>query len=137
MIETQTCLKILALRGGEYMSNNFIRYCEQEGIERKLTHAYTPRENGVVALKSIIFMECVGPQLIHGLRLFLQQWTSQIDARVERIGEKPLIKHLRIFSSLANVYIPEVQHNNSQPKAHKCMLAGYDYKSKVSFLFSP
>lgn len=84
MIETQTCLKILALRGGEYMSNNFIRYCEQEGIERKLTHAYT-RENGVVAQKSIIFMECVTPQLIHGLRLFLQQCTSQIDARVERM----------------------------------------------------
>ena len=39
------CLKID--NGGEYTSDEFDNFCDQEGIKRQLTTAYTPQQNGV------------------------------------------------------------------------------------------
>ena len=33
--------------GGEYESNDFIRYCKEKGIKRDDTIPYTPQQNGV------------------------------------------------------------------------------------------
>ena len=45
MVENQSDRKIKQLRsdrGGEFNSEQFNRYCEQSGIRRQLTTAYTP-----------------------------------------------------------------------------------------------
>ena len=34
-------------RGGEFMSNEFLAFCNEHGIKRQLTTAYTPQQNGV------------------------------------------------------------------------------------------
>ena len=39
-------------RGKEYTSCEFDKFCEDEGIERQLTVAYTPQQNGVSERKS-------------------------------------------------------------------------------------
>jgi transposase InsO family protein len=34
-------------RGGEFNSLDFRKYCEDNGIKRQLTAAYTPQQNGI------------------------------------------------------------------------------------------
>eukprot|EP01018_Ginkgo_biloba_P000012 Gb_36863 [translate_table: standard] len=49
-LERQTGLKLKVLRsynGGEYTSKEFNQYYKDRGIQRKLTTAYTPQQNGV------------------------------------------------------------------------------------------
>lgn len=50
IIEKQTGKKIKNIRtdnGGEYISGEFIKFCEREGIKHEYTIAYTPEQNGV------------------------------------------------------------------------------------------
>ena len=50
MVENETGLPIKCLRtdrGGEFTSLEFNKFCEQNGIKRQLTTAYTPQQNGV------------------------------------------------------------------------------------------
>ena len=49
-VELESEKKIKCLRtdnGGEYTSDEFDKFCQQEGIKRQLTVAYTPQQNGV------------------------------------------------------------------------------------------
>eukprot|EP01018_Ginkgo_biloba_P013593 Gb_33655 [translate_table: standard] len=50
LVERQTGLKLKVLRsdnGGECTSKEFNQYCKDRGIQRQLTVAYTPQQNGV------------------------------------------------------------------------------------------
>ena len=54
-VEKQSGKQIKVLRsdsGKEYTSCEFDKFCEDEGIERQLTVAYTPQQNGVSERKS-------------------------------------------------------------------------------------
>lgn len=44
-------------RGGEFNSNEFKNYCEDNGIERHYTAPYTPQQNGVVERRNRTVME--------------------------------------------------------------------------------
>ena len=49
-VELESEKKIKCLRtdnGGEYTSNEFDNFCQQEDIKRQLTVEYTPQQNGV------------------------------------------------------------------------------------------
>lgn len=49
-VEAHSDMKLNVLkcdRGGEYRSNNFIRFCEQKRIKIQYTNAYSPRHNDV------------------------------------------------------------------------------------------
>ena len=50
LVEFESEKKIKCLRtdnGGEYTSVEFDSFCQQEGIKRQFTVAYTPQQNGV------------------------------------------------------------------------------------------
>ena len=52
--------KIQVLRsdqGGEYQSKEFIKFCEEEGIEKHVTQVYTPHQNGIAECKNGILVE--------------------------------------------------------------------------------
>jgi len=54
MTELQSELKVKCLRsdrGGEFTSNEFNDYCSKFGIQRQLTVAYSPQQNGVAERK--------------------------------------------------------------------------------------
>jgi len=54
MVENQCNQKIKVLRsdqGGEYISHEFEEYCQNVGIQRQLTAAYSPQQNGVAERK--------------------------------------------------------------------------------------
>ena len=43
-------------RGGEYMSNEFMEFCQYYGIKRQFTARYTPQQNSVAERKNQIIM---------------------------------------------------------------------------------
>ena len=50
-VENESDRKIKCLRsdrGGEFISDEFIEFCEQHGIKRELSTARTPQKNGVL-----------------------------------------------------------------------------------------
>lgn len=66
MVENQSGKCICCLRtdrGGEFNSAEFIKFCEENGIKRQLTTAYTPQQNGVVERKNMTLMNLVRSML--------------------------------------------------------------------------
>ena len=53
-------------RDGEFCSNEFIKFCEEKGIRRQLTTAYTPQKNGVAERKNRIILNMVRSLLNKG-----------------------------------------------------------------------
>ncbi|GKC95297.1 retrovirus-related pol polyprotein from transposon TNT 1-94, partial [Tanacetum coccineum] len=55
MVEKEKCLKIKSMRsdrGGEFLSKEFNKFCEDNGIQRFLTAPYSPQQNRVVERKN-------------------------------------------------------------------------------------
>ncbi|MCI08879.1 copia-type polyprotein, partial [Trifolium medium] len=50
-------------RGGEFNSLDFKKYCEDNGIKRQLTAAYTPQQNGIAERKNRTMMDMVRSML--------------------------------------------------------------------------
>jgi len=61
-VENKTGLKIQTLKtdhGGEYLSNNFERYCKDHGIKRQQTARYISQKNGVFERRNCTIMDMV------------------------------------------------------------------------------
>nr|GEU68375.1 copia-type polyprotein [Tanacetum cinerariifolium] len=59
LIEKEARMSIQCLRtdrGGEFTSNEFTTFCDEHGINRQLTAAYTPQQNGVAKRKNRTIM---------------------------------------------------------------------------------
>nr|GEY91111.1 retrovirus-related Pol polyprotein from transposon TNT 1-94 [Tanacetum cinerariifolium] len=60
LVEKQTGENLKALRtyrGGEFLSKEFIDFCDEHGIKRELTAPYTPEQNGVAERKNKTVVE--------------------------------------------------------------------------------
>ena len=78
LIENQSGKRIKVLRsdrGKEYTSREFERFCEDEGIERQLTVAYSPQQNGVSERKNRTVMEMARSMLKYLTHSGLKQST--------------------------------------------------------------
>ena len=65
-MEKKTGMHIKALRsdrGGEYTSNAFTEYCEEQGIKRFLTAPYSPQQDGVAERKNRTILDMVRAML--------------------------------------------------------------------------
>jgi transposase InsO family protein len=51
-------------KGGEYESNYFKEFCEQNGIIHKVTHPYLPESNGVAERNNITLKEMMNAMLV-------------------------------------------------------------------------
>ena len=66
MVENETHMKIKCLRsdnGGEFTSNEFDEFCENDGIKRQFSAAKTPQQNGVVERKNRTVQEAAKTML--------------------------------------------------------------------------
>ena len=62
LVEKQSSyyIKVLkASRGGEYISNDSLKFCKSHGIHKQFTWRYTPQQNCVAKRKNITIMEMV------------------------------------------------------------------------------
>ena len=64
--ETKTTIKTFRTdRGGEFVSHEFNRYCDENGISRHLTAPYSPQQNRVVERRNRTLLEMTRNILKH------------------------------------------------------------------------
>ena len=157
MVEKETGLHIVSIRtdrGGEFTSNAFIKHCQTHGIQRQLTMAGTPQQNGVVERRNRTLLE-TARCLTANQDLPQQLWAEAISTAAylhnrlpskttphstpEELyfGSKPDISHLKIFGSTAFVHVPSTKRDKLSPKTIKCIFVGYDTSSKTYRCFNP
>ncbi|KAM2949706.1 hypothetical protein FF1_036572 [Malus domestica] len=157
MTELQCGYKVKCLRSdreGEFLSAEFDRYCNGQGIQRQLTMAYTPPQNGVFKRKNRTVVD-MAKSMLHEKNLPYAFWVEAVNTAVYLInrcptkalkkstpfeaysGRKPGITHLKIFGSLCYVHIPSNLRHKLQENSHKCIFVGYGTSEKGYRLFDP
>lgn len=157
MQEKQLGLSLKCLRtdrGGEFLSKEFMTYCEINGICRQFTAPYSLEQNGVAERKNRTVIEMVRSMLKEmNLPTFLwaevvaravfilnRSPTSTIKDRTpfEVIkGVKPSIEHLRVFGCVGHVCVDSQFRKKLDPKTQKCVLFGYCEDMKAYKMFDP
>lgn len=149
-------LKVKSFRsdnGGEFVNALFDSYFSEKGIEHELTNVYTPQQNGKI--------ERYNQTVTDGARTLLQDsgldttfwpdamthftyvWNrlcprGQTKTPLEMYsGNKPSLKHLKIFGSLAYVGVPAPKRHKLEPKAKQGILIGYAFKTKGYRIWLP
>lgn len=157
MVEKQSGKCICCLRtdrGGEFNSAEFIKFCEENGIKRQLTTAYTPQQNGVAERKNRTLMNLVRSMLSARQvpKVFWPEavnWANYVLNRSPTLavkdvtpeeawsGVKPSVHHFRIFRCVAHMHIPDAQRRKLDDKSKRCVLLGVSEESKAYRLYDP
>ncbi|MCO5609631.1 hypothetical protein L7F22_063861 [Adiantum nelumboides] len=157
MVEKEKDLKVKSIRsdrGGEFLSENFARWCKSEGIRRQLTTPYTPSQNGVVERKNRTIMEMARAMLAHA-SLPRSYWAEACNTAVyiqnrspthalqdmtpfqAYYGSKPTVSHFRVFGCSAFVHIPKEKRQKLDFKSRKLLFLGYSAESDAYRLYDP
>ncbi|GJV35247.1 retrovirus-related pol polyprotein from transposon TNT 1-94 [Tanacetum coccineum] len=107
MVEKEKGLNIKSMRsdrGGEFLSKEFNKFCEDNRIRRFLTAPYSPQQNGVKMPKEFWAeaVDCAVYLLNRCRSKSLENKTPQEAWN----GLKPIISHLWVFGSIAYVHVP-------------------------------
>ncbi|MCO5547266.1 hypothetical protein L7F22_000713 [Adiantum nelumboides] len=156
MVEKED-LKVKSIRsdrGGEFLSEDFARWCKSEGIRRQLTTPYTPSQNGVVERKNRTIMEMARAMLAHA-SLPRSYWAEACNTAVyiqnrspthalqdmtpfqAYYGCKPTVSHFRVFGCSAFVHIPKEKRQKLDFKSRKLLFLGYSAESNAYRLYDP
>jgi transposase InsO family protein len=135
--------KLRSDRGGEYTSNEFEEFCAKQGMERQLTVAYSPQQNGVAERRNRTICEMARSVLIEK-EMLVKFWAEAVSTAVylqnrcyttsvmEKTpfeaftGRKPGVKHLKVFGCLCYTHIPSSLRQKWDSKAGKGVFVGYD-----------
>ena len=133
--------------GGEYISNEFEEYLEQEGIHHQNTIPKTPQQNGVAERMNRTLEESIRSMLSES-KMPKQFWAEALSTAtylrnlsptkaVKDITPyeawssiKPDVQHLRVFGSICYAHIHKTERQKLDPKSRKAMLLGYGDKVK-------
>lgn len=145
MIQSKFNLKISTLRcdnGGEYSSQEFKKFCKENGTFIDYTTPYTPEQNGKA--------ERFNRSVVEKARAMLQQanmpkkfWNEAIRVAAYIInrslspnfeektpveiwsGRKPNVSNLRVFGCMGYAHIPHQFRNKFDEKTEECLMMGY------------
>ncbi|CAJ2647569.1 unnamed protein product [Trifolium pratense] len=144
-VERQSGYKLKTLRtdgGGEYVSTEFAKFCDSEGIVHDVIPPYTPQQNGSAERRNRTIMNMVRCML-KGKHLPKELWGEAVSTatytlnrcptkRLDGItpeeswsGNKPSVKHLRVFGSIAYKHVPDQLRRKLDDKATMMILVGY------------
>ena len=157
MVEKETGRQIKKLRtdrGGEFLSKDFISYCEKNGIRRQLTQARTPQQNGVAERRNRTLIEKSRSMAAEcNLPAFL--WTEVVNTANYLINRGPTranqgkspeqlytrripnVSHLKIFGCICFVHVPHEKRQKLSSKTTMGVFMGYDDVSKVYRIYIP
>lgn len=156
-IEKQSGQPIKTLRtdrGGEFLSTEFNKFCEESGIQRQLTASYTPQQNEVAERKNRSLVE-MGKCLLKAKNLPKSFWAEAIHTAVYILnrsptaaleqktpfeawhGWKPEVTHMRIFGCIAFGHIPSQKRGKLDDNSTKCIFVGYSSETKGYRLYNP
>jgi hypothetical protein len=140
--------------GGEYFSNEFNEYLKEHGIQRKYSCSYSPQQNGIVERKNMHIVE-IARAMLNEKNLPNYFWAEVVVTVVYIMNrtpttvvhgmtpeekftcKKPDVSHLRVFSCIAYVHIPNEKRSKLDPKAEKCIFIGYSLEQKGYRCFNP
>jgi transposase InsO family protein len=143
--------------GGEYVNEQFSTYLHTMGIQRQMTTAHTPQQNGVAERVNRTIMEAAR-SMLHAAGLPMSFWTYAVRTAVylrnrsptralNNItpyeawrGEKPDLSHLRVFGCRAYVYLHKAQRSSTSKLAARAMpgiFVGYPTEAKAWLVWDP
>jgi len=137
LVEKESSCNIITLRtdnGGNFCSSAFSNFCDTHGIKRQLTTPYTPPQNSVVERCNHTVVEMALSMLQHrnvpnkfwaeavftAIYLLNRSPTQAVKGKtLEEVwsGRKPKISHLKVFGSVAYVWILAAKRSKLDPKA--------------------
>ncbi|KAL8096387.1 hypothetical protein AgCh_037375 [Apium graveolens] len=141
-------------RGGEFMSKNFINYCEDTGINRHFTAPYSPQQNGVVERRNrtVVAMarnmlktmsmpsEFWGEATRHAVyllnRLPTRALTKKTPYEVWK-NRKPNVSHVKVFGCVAHMKVPSVYTSKLSDRSKLVIYLGREPGTKAYRLFDP
>lgn len=100
MVERQSDYKIKTLKidgGGEYVLNDFGKFCDQEGIVHDVVPPQTPQQNKVAERKNRFFMDMVR-SMMKGKNLPKELWGEEVSTTACLLN-RCQIKKLKIITS--------------------------------------
>ncbi|CAL2247830.1 unnamed protein product [Prunus armeniaca] len=139
MTEPQSGYKIKGLRsdrGGDFLSSEFNKFCDEFGIQRQLTIAYSPQQNGVAERKNRTVVE-MAKSMLHAKGIPYEFWAEVVTPFEAYTGRKSGIAHLKIFGSPCHALIPSALRHKLEENSHKCIFVGYELCEKGYMLFDP
>ncbi|KAI5338773.1 hypothetical protein L3X38_018045 [Prunus dulcis] len=144
-VELQSGYKVKKLRsdrGGEYTSNEFNKFCDEMGMERHLTVAYSPQQNGVAERKNRTIVE-MAKCMMFEKGMPLEFWAETVNTAVYVLNRSPTkaldkktpfeaysgrklgLKYLRVFGSLCYAHVPNPQRQKLNLASKRCVFLGY------------
>ena len=157
LVEKESGYDIKAMRsdrGGEFTSNDFNEFCEENGIRRPLTLPYSPQQNGVVERKNRSILNAAR-SMLKSKRMPKEFWAEAVDCAIYLSnrsptrsvwgktpqeawsGRKPGISHLKVFGSIAYAQVPKQKRSKLDDRSEKYVFIGYDSRSKGYKLYNP
>jgi len=153
--EAGTSIKCLRTdRGGEFNSKELTEFCNEHGINRQLTTAYTPQQNGVAERKNRTIMNMVR-SMLNAKQLPKEFWAEAVNWSVHILnrcptsaldgmtpqeawsGTKPRVDHFRVFGCLAFVHIPDQKRHKLDDKSKAHVFLGVSKESKAYRFVDP
>ena len=128
--------------GGEYTSNEFKKFCAENGIAHQFTNPYMPEQNGVAERLNRTIIESVRSLLIHS-KLPFKFWAEAVATLVYThnrspnnaiknatpyelwFGKRPDISKLRVFGCICYYYVPKELRQKLDSKSKKAVFVGY------------
>ena len=148
-------LKVLRTdRGGEFLSKEFISFCEEHGIHRQLTASYSPQQNGVAERKNRSLVE-MAKSMLKAKELPNNFWAESVHTAAYILnrsptsslhdmtpfeawnGWKPKVNHFKVFGCLAYVHVPSQKRQKLDDNSMKCIFIGYSIESKAYRFYDP
>ncbi|MCO5554063.1 hypothetical protein L7F22_007589 [Adiantum nelumboides] len=151
LVENQTGKKVKKLRtdrGGEFLSTEFNDYCKEHGIQRQLTIAHTPQQNGVVERRNRTVVEMARCMLkaqdmpnsfwaeavntaVYILNRSFTKAVKDMTPQQAYSGKKPCVMHFRVFGCKCYAHLLDSRRTKLESKSKKCIFLGYSEESKA------
>jgi len=141
-------------RGGEFISNLFAVFCDENGVKHYTTTPYTPQQNGVVERRNQTVVE-MARCMLKAMQVPPQFWGEAVCAAVYVLnraptkslndktpfeawyGRKPHVSHFRVFGCTANVKIAGPNLSKLSDRSRKMVFIGYEFGTKGYRFYDP
>ncbi|GJT99370.1 zinc finger, CCHC-type containing protein [Tanacetum coccineum] len=156
-VEMEMRMKVRMLRtdrGGEFTSNEFTKYCKENGIARQLTAPYSPQQNGVVERRNRTVLSTTR-SMMKAMKLPLTFWAEAVRHAIYILNRvptralenktpyealynrKPNLENLRIFgcTAYAKITIPHLKKLDD--RSIPMIYLGVEEGSKACRLYDP
>ncbi|GJY79920.1 zinc finger, CCHC-type containing protein [Tanacetum coccineum] len=156
-IEMEMRVKLRMLRtdrGGEFTSNEFTKYCKENGIARQLTAPYSPQQNGVVERRNRTVLSTTR-SMMKAMKLPLTFWAEAVRHAIYILNRvptraledktpyealynrKPNLENLRIFGCTAYAKITTPHLKKLDDRSIPLVYLGVEEGSKACRLYDP